>query len=198
MHGLANRALEGFARDTYGDDTWRRVIGALGLGYESFEAVLDYEPDITDALIEGLATAARLSPEELLEDLGTFLVAAPRTRAIRRLLRFGGADFTDFLHSLGDLPARVRLALPDLSVPQLVLEELGPGAYRLRVQRGRVLRHGFGHVMVGLLRAMADDYGALVLLEHRGQDREVEKIGITLLEPAFTEARAFALGEPST
>jgi hypothetical protein len=48
--------------------------------------------------------------------------------------------------------------------------------------------------MVGLLRAMADDYGALVMLERAGGSGDREVIGITLIETAFAEGRSFELG----
>ena len=33
MHGLINRAIQAFTRDTYGNDTWLRVTAEAGLGY---------------------------------------------------------------------------------------------------------------------------------------------------------------------
>ena len=48
-------------------------------------------------------------------------------------------------------------------------------------------------MIVGLLRAMADDYGALVLLEHDGQSLEGEMILIELLEMSYAKGRSFDL-----
>ena len=52
---------------------------------------------------------------------------------------------------------------------------------------------GFGHVVMGLLRAMADDYGALALLEHKGTRGDTEILEIQLLDTAFAEGREFEL-----
>jgi hypothetical protein len=52
---------------------------------------------------------------------------------------------------------------------------------------------GGGHVMLGLLRAMADDYGALVLLDHQGMTEGAEVISIHILEQSFAEGRRFEL-----
>ena len=52
---------------------------------------------------------------------------------------------------------------------------------------------GVGHVVVGLLRAMADDYGALVLLDHQGADDGAEVVSIHLLDQRHTEGRRFDL-----
>jgi hypothetical protein len=44
-----------------------------------------------------------------------------------------------------------------------------------------------------MLRAMADDYGALVLLDHRGADSKRAVIEVRLLDPAFADGRSFDL-----
>lgn len=125
-----------------------------------------------------------------MEDLGTYLVSHPTVEALRRLLRFGGVTFTDFLHSLEDLPGRGRLALPDLDLPTLSLTDLEGSQFRLTCQSPII---GIGHVMLGLLRAMADDYGALVMLDHEGRGEAGETVLIRLLETAFAEGRRFDL-----
>ena len=109
-------------------------------------------------------------------------------------MRFGGTSFIDFLYSLDDLPARVRLAVPELTLPQMELREHGRRSFSFVVKSEDTRKPWFGHVMVGLLRAMADDYGALVVLEHMGASPGREIIAIMLLEAAYTEGRAFDLG----
>jgi hypothetical protein len=126
----------------------------------------------------------------LLEDLGTYLVSHPNLERLRRLLRFGGVSYLDFLHSLEDIPDRGHMALPDLDLPRLRLVDCGEGLFRLHVS---VLFSGVGHVVVGLLRAMADDYGALVLLDHGGNDAGDEVISIHLLDHRHSEGRRFDL-----
>ena len=53
---------------------------------------------------------------------------------------------------------------------------------------------GYGHVMMGILRTMADVYGALALLDHHGGDTGTEVISISLIETEFAEGRVFDLG----
>ena len=83
----------------------------------------------------------------LLEDIGTYFAFHPNVEALRRLLRFGGADFSEFLNSLDDLPDRARLAVDDLELPELFLVQLTEGHFRL-VCRAKL--PGWGHVMVGI------------------------------------------------
>lgn len=190
MHGLINRSLQGFLRDTYGPVTWSLVAREARLGFDSFEPMLSYDAGLTTAVLAAACKVLGRPVESVLEDLGTYLVSHPNTEAVRRLLRFGGVTFEDFLHSLEDLPERARLALPDLDLPGLELAETNYAEYRLMIDAAFA---GTGQVMVGLLRAMADDYGALVLLDWGSDGAGREIIQIKLLDHRHSTGRAFDL-----
>lgn len=194
MNGLINRAIEWFMRDTHGDAPWTALVEAQGLGEAAFEPLMPCDPAVTRALIAAIAARLERPEEDILEDLGTYLVSHPRAEAVRRLLRFGGVDFRDFLHSLEDLPERARLAMSDLDLPAIRLHAHGPGAYRVEVGLRAAGDLRVGPVLIGVLRAMADDYGALVTLDHRGSDGRREVIEVRLLDAAHAHGRAFDLG----
>jgi hypothetical protein len=190
MHGLINRSIQCFLRDTHGAAVWSRLVQEAGLAFDSFEPMLTYDPVLTDAVIDAAARVLDRPRDCLMEDLGTYLVSHPNVEALRRLLRFGGVNFTDFLHSLEDLPGRGRLALPDLDLPSLHLLDHGGDIFTLSCHSPI---RGVGHVMIGLLRAMADDYGALVFLNHESTTPEAEVISIHVIEAAFATGRRFDL-----
>ncbi|MGB0904736.1 MAG: heme NO-binding protein, partial [Mangrovicoccus sp.] len=52
---------------------------------------------------------------------------------------------------------------------------------------------GFAHVLVGLLRTLADDYGTLAYLEFSGSSAGREDITIHLLDSGFASGRSFDL-----
>ncbi len=191
MHGLINRAVQCFYRDTYGGRAWGDLLRALELEFTDFEPMLHYGAELTRRMIDEMAVALARDRDTVLEDIGTYLISNPEVAAPRRLLRFGGETFVDFLHSLEELPDRARLAVEDLVLPALELRDHGGNRFSLHCSGALP---GIGHVLVGVLRAMADDYGALVFLEHKGVSRGAEVIEITLVEPAFAEGREFALG----
>ena len=95
-------------------------------------------------------------------------------------------------HSLEELPARARLAVPELHLPPLELDPGEGAGFLLRCQSGIP---GYGHVLVGVLRAMADDYGALAVLEHAGIRAGQETITIKILEAGFAEGCSFSLAQ---
>lgn len=187
MHGLVNRSIQSFLRDTYGAARWREIAEAAGADPHGFETMLHYDDALTDALLAAAAARLGKSGDALLEDLGIYLVTHPHSEAPRRLLRFGGVSFVEFLYSLGDLRDRGRLAVPDLDLPQLDLQEHPGGRFSLWCEAAHP---GFLAVVFGVLQAMADDYGALVMLERR-RDDDGERIFIDLLDRQFTQGRSF-------
>lgn len=191
MHGLVNKAIEAFIIGTYGADAWTRVAQCAELENAHFESMMLYPSAITPRVIDSACQILHTDRADFLENLGTYLVSQPNQQAVRRLLRFGGVDFVDFLYSLDDLKDRARLAVSDLSLPRLELREHTANQFSLTV-RSEI--NGFGHVLVGLLTAMADDYGALVMLEHGGRQGQIETVAIALLETAFAAGNRFELG----
>lgn len=194
MHGLINRSLESFLSDTYGTGVWREVAEAAGLGFEHFESMFEYEDWMTYAVLENAAEHLAKSPDTILEDLGTHLVSSPNVKSLRRLLRFGGGTFVDFLHSLDDLYDRAKLAVPELELPTFKLLDDGKAGNFKVVCNGP--HNGFGRAMLGVLRAMADDYGALVFMEYHSAGDGFEAISITLVQSSFADGRDFSLTSP--
>ncbi|MDA5094120.1 heme NO-binding domain-containing protein [Aliiroseovarius sp. KMU-50] len=190
MHGLINRSIESFLRGTYGHKYWRDIVNELDLGFESFEPMFRYDEALTRSVVDHAAQRLGKSKDVLLEDFGTSLIVDRRSQRVRRLLRFGGVTFTEFLHSLEDLPGRARLAVAEIDMPDIEVDELEDGEFSI------VIRHttsGFGHVILGALRALADDYGALAYLEFVGRNDDVEQISVHLLDMAYSEGRLFEL-----
>lgn len=192
MYGLINKALQAFLTENYGAALWSRVAHALGLGPEGFEAMLRYDDRLTEELIDTAACVLDKPRAALLEDVGAFLATI---EPLRRLLRFGGSDYWEFLFSLDELQGRGLMTLPDLELPELSLRSESGGRFVIEV-RGPIA--GWGAVMAGLLRAMADDYGALVLIEAAAPSEGFERVQVMLLEAAYASGRRFDLALPPT
>lgn len=120
--------------------------------------------------------------DELVEDLGAWLV---RQDEIWRLLRFCGSDFLDFLLRLDELPERIRLITDDVDVPEIALSRGAGGLVWVTITDGPPI---WTALLAGLLRAMADDYGALCVITRGG-----EGVCIDVSDSAFAEARTFRL-----
>ena len=192
MHGLINKAIQCFVLDTYGRETWREMAQSAALPVMQFEAMLIYEDTLTEQALDATARFLDKPRTDVLEDIGTYLASHPNVEALRRLLRFGGAHFIEFLYSLDDLHDRARLAVDDLELPRLTLIRHTENHYSLLC--GAAFP-GWGHVLVGILRVMADDYGALACLEHCGAKDQTETIDIMLVHTSYAQGRTFVLGQ---
>jgi len=190
MHGLVNRSIQCFVRDTYGPDHWQ--IAARRAGWENgpFDPLQVYDDALTLALVDAVAAVLNKPREAMLEDLGTYLVSQSAAHPVRRLLRFCGTGFVPFLLALEDLPDRVRLAFPDLDLPRIRVGRDSAEAFRITMPDAPP---GMIRVLTGVLRAMADDYGALVLLDCRPDGDGGEEVSVRVMAADFAEARAFAL-----
>jgi hypothetical protein len=194
LFGLVNVALQFFVEDTYGRPIWEEVTREAKLDFRDFEAMLPYPDAITDAVLDAMSQVLGKDQQTVLHDLGTYLVTNDNMDVVRRLLRYGGGEFEDFLISLDELSDRVRLSLPDLDMPQLTLQPHGDGSFTLKIDSDRP---GYGALLMGIVQALADDYGALVLAELQtfyddGQTRE--RIEIELVDIAFSQDRGLDLG----
>lgn len=189
MHGLINRSIQNFVHDTYGAGAWERVAGHPLIDTIDYEPLRDYPDESVANLVEVASPIIGQSREEFLEDLGHYLVSHDNCQNIRRLLRFGGDTFMEFLYSLPELRDRTRLAVEDLNLPEIHLREHFAGQITLSVATGL---EGAGLVLTGILRALADDYGALVLIDHEGGG-EGASISVQLLDMDYSQGRSFQL-----
>ncbi len=190
MHGLINCSLQLYLSDRHGSKLWEDLAQEVEVPDGRFEAMLPYEDGLTTALVTAAARKLMRPEPEILEDLGTFLVTSPRTEVVRRLLRYGGVNFREFLYSLDELQGRVKLAVPDLEMPKLELRTEGEQEYQLLCTEAQA---GMGHVLVGVLRALADDYGALVLLEEMHSEKGDMVVTVQLLNAEHATGRRFSL-----
>jgi hypothetical protein len=164
MHDLVSRAVEKFLADE-------------SVSLEAGAGILPPGQMLHDAAVQ-----LRKPVDELVEDLGAWLV---RQDEIWRLLRFCGRDFLDFLLRLEELPDRIRLITDDLDVPEITLSRSDDGLLWVTLSNGPPACTA---LLGGLLRAMADDYGALCVITPQDGG-----LCIDVSDSAFAAARTFRL-----
>lgn len=189
MDALLLRSLQSYVLGTFGSAKWQEVCSIADQPSQMFEPMLRYDPGMADRVADIVSGVLGRPVEAIWEDVGTYLVTNPDREGIRRLLRFGGVSFSDFLHSLEELPARAKLALSDLDPPEVLLDEVGPDRFELRC-RSHI--RGIQRVLMGIVTAMADDYGALCLIDTGAEDC----ITIAVLDSRHGRAKAFDLAMP--
>ena len=190
MNGLTARALQSFIEKTYGQDMWSAVLTESQIDVPSFELMLSYPKSVTEPLLDAAATRLERATDEVLEDLGHFLVSHPDMKPLCRLLRFGGAAFADFVRSMGELPERARMVLPHATLPTIRPVDDGQGSWTIFCGRSPA---GMVHVIRGAIRAMADEYGALATVELGPDEGPDHRLAVVILSEHFSEGHAFDL-----
>lgn len=199
MDGLIAKSFQHFICATYGEELWQTVSAAADVPSQGFQAFRRYDSDQGIAVVEAASRALGRPPAEIWEDIGTHLVTHKDLETVRRLLRFGGADFEEFLWSLDDFNGRMQLAVKGINLPELQLCPKTAGHYQVKVSWAALGLRGSaiaGPLVLGVLRALADDYGTLVFLKisSKKSQQGAALIDIDLLEPTFAPARDFLLG----
>jgi hypothetical protein len=193
MDALLLRSLQGYVRDTFGMAVWQTVCRRAQLAVESFEPLLTYDEGLADQVAQAAAEVLGRPVDSVWQDVGTYLVINPDHEGVRRLLRFGGVSFVDFLYSLEELPGRSHLALPGIALPALELHEMGLDRFEVRFQ-SRVA--GLSQILVGVLTAMADDYGTLCVIEEGPDASGERRILVDVMDSFHSAARPFDLALP--
>ena len=194
MHGMICKSLEGFIVDRHGRDMWMRICERADLPFEQFETLRVYDDALMLRAMEATQHETKRGTAALFEDIGHWLCTHPPMEPVRRLIRFGGSTFEQLLISLEEVHDRARMALPGIELPVFRLEEVRDGEYEI-VSRWNFA--GAGALLMGIMRAMADDYGALALIEY-GDSREdgeiwEETILVQVVERDFHAPREFSL-----
>ncbi|MGB3408010.1 MAG: heme NO-binding domain-containing protein [Jannaschia sp.] len=189
------KSLESFVTATHGAAVWDGVRRQAGLSASGFEAMLSYEDRQFGEALQAASTALHVSPTQLLEDIGTWICTHPPLAPVRRLFRFSGTTFRDLLMSLDEIDARARMAVPELELPVYHLSEIGKAEFEVQ---STWCMPGASGLMTGALRAMADDYGVLAMIEaetaHRFTGGWLETVSIRLVDEDFHVPKAFSLG----
>lgn len=195
MHGMICKSLEGYVENTHGPEAWRAVRSSAGLPPSGFEPLLSYDDALFLAMQDAASEVLALPATTLMEDVGTWICTHPPLEPVRRLFRFSGSTFLDLLLSLDEIDARARMAVPELELPSFRLAQVGEGEFEVQ---STWTVPGAGGLLSGALRAMADEYGALAIIEIvsvralAGAWRET--VIVRLVEEEFHTAKAFSLG----
>jgi hypothetical protein len=160
---MINKGLQCYIRDIHGVDVWEETCEQANLPFYNFESMLTYDDATTEDLLSSFGDIVDRQRDEILEDFGVYMVSEDALSAVRRLLKFGGRNYVEFLQSLDFVHNRAKMAVPDLDVPMMELVAHDPCRFTLNA---RFQKRGYGAALLGLLRALADDYNTLVSITH--------------------------------
>ena len=195
MHGLICKSLESFVRDRHGDRIWQDIVRRSVSPVDRFESLRRYDDEMMERVFSTTFQALNRSNAAVLEDVGHWICTHPPLEPVRRLIRFSGTSFVDLIYSLDEIHDRARIALPGLGLPKFFPSEMAPNDFLIRSSWHF---EGGGAVLTGMLRAMADDYGALAIIESQDRLKEgqiwEESLSVQIFDQSHQAPREFTLG----
>jgi len=186
---MVHKGIGVFVTNSFGAADWDALCQELGIDVDPASAT-QLNDFIATQILFTMAERTGRPKREVMEDYGMFLMTSDITSGIRRLMRFGGADFIEYIDSLEDLPGRIRLAIDDFILPSLTVIEETPMKYKIKVE---TKLGAFTFVLIGMFRAMADDYGTLCDISHHSRDDAGDIISIEIFDLGFDKGRDFSL-----
>lgn len=182
MYSLVGRSLESFLRSSYGDAFWQDLLQEALPELASRPLLTRPSAENTRRIVFLASRRLGKPVPELAEDLGAWIV---RLEGVRRLLRFSGPNFVEFIRSLEELPGRALLIMPHFPLPELTVVADGAEEYEIFVSHRP---RGWIWAIAGMLRGMADDYGTLALIAVAG-----DRISLRVVLEEHAAGRPFAL-----
>ncbi len=182
MNGLINRSFELFVRESYGERVWERLARQARVDSRGFLLLQNSPDSVTLLLLAEASKILRKPADELVEDLGGWLT---RREPIRRLLRFSGRDFPEFIEAVSEFPDRALMLISNLEIPRIKVTTHSRSLYQVEIDSDTGI---LTMMLAGVLRGMADDYGALAVIQIEGTALRVD---IALSE--YSATRPFAL-----
>ena len=162
MYGLINQGLHDLAVQTGGEEMWREIKSAAGVGLEAFVGLDTYPDDVTYRLVEATSTAMGISPAEVLHAFGKHWILYTARRGYGAIFDAMGGSLPAFLANLDTMHARLSLSMPEMRPPSFVCEQLGEDQIRLEYWSDRP---GLAPMVVGLLDGLGEMYGLTLSID---------------------------------
>jgi len=182
MLGLVNRSLVEFVGEFHGEAGVAQLHRELPELPSRFEALVDYPIHQTAGLISFVARLRDVEHSTILDDLGTYSVIRLWDARLRDCLLSCGKDFNDFLRNLPIVIGSISRIEPRIRVGDLQIEEKAASRFLVHVADQMGL---LGDVLQGVLRTIADEFGALTLIE-RSSKKGAVRISINVFDPGHS------------
>lgn len=127
MYGMVNNAIRSFIIESHGERKWQLICDNVGVEQAEFAAVLPYDDALSLQLIDHAAAATGKSVEQMMHDIGRYWVHFAARSSFGTLMRFGGADFKQFVRNLDAMHSKIKASLPKLAPPSFRVEEDADG-----------------------------------------------------------------------
>lgn len=171
MYGLVNIAIEKLVISEMGEKAWEDVCESIGLkDFPGFMALKNYPDELTYELVGAVSEKSGIKPEKILEMFGYYWVDYTKKEGYTDYLYLGGDSFSSFLQNLNKLHVKVKQVFPELRPPKFSVENINDNKIGLIYKSER---EGLHHMVIGLLKGLADYFNDKIAIDTKILDGEV-------------------------
>jgi len=159
LYGMINEAVRKLVAENHGEATWNSICAEADIGESDFSSLQTYPDEMTYKLVGAASKVLRVPAEQVLEIFGEYWTDYAQQTSFSRLLRFGGRSMEEFVRSLDQMHAKIKLSLPDLQPPSFRVTDMSPSGFRLHYFSKRA---GLAPLVKGMLKGVARIYGVTI------------------------------------
>jgi hypothetical protein len=162
MHGIIHAELKKYIETRHSPDTWKACLEAAGLRGKVYLAISAYPDEEAVAIVTAAAKLTCLPVEQLLEELGEFMV--PDLFSLyHSLIKPEWKTIQMLLHTEAVIHRVVRLQNPGAEPPKLHFEQVGPKELKFYYNSPRRM----AAVARGIMKGIAKHYGESVSIREQ-------------------------------
>ncbi|MBN1824655.1 MAG: heme NO-binding domain-containing protein [Candidatus Eisenbacteria bacterium] len=150
MKGIINQAIQEYVVHTRGDEAWWKIREETGIREVSFNPSRDYPDEWTARLLDHLSADSGRIKEDLLRDIGRFLVPHTLKRVYPTYIALAGNDVFSFLARVGLIHRKVVSCIPNAKPPSIEVLERGEDRMVVRYRSERRLFALFQGLLEGV------------------------------------------------
>lgn len=178
MYGIVNQAIQGLITDTYGADTWNKVLEKSQVNISFFLSNEAYDDDVTFKLATSISEIANVPLSDILIAFGEYWVLKTGVEKYGSLMKAGGANLKDFLVNLPNFHNRIMLLYPKLTPPEFEVSNITNKSIYVHYKSKR---EGLKDFVVGLLQGLGKMYAVntnieLINSREAGNSHEIFKV----------------------
>lgn len=172
MYGMINQAVKHLVVEKFGEAMWGKIRTEAGVEDDSFLSMEQYPDEMTYRLVQVSSEVLQIPPEAVLEAFGEHWIVYTAEAGYGELLNAAGSTLEECLRNLDQLHTRVSVGMPHLAPPSFRVEKAGDGVFLLHYFSDR---EGLAHLVIGLVRGLAERFEETVEIEQIGSKENGEE-----------------------
>ena len=162
MYGLINQAIQDLVIQNYGKETWSLIKSDAHVKVPFFQALVNYDDQVTYDLIKSTSLILEMPQKEVLEAFGYFWITFTAQKGYEGFLFSGSASLRDFIMHLNELHEKIEDLFPHYTAPGFRYEDIQEKSLTL-IYESR--RSDLEYMLLGLLKGLGTKFKENIEIE---------------------------------